>query len=1084
MKTKSMLFALILCLFTSLFCFACEADVDDSSSGNVHTHSYVEVAEVASTCVEQGTKAHYKCEGCEKLFLKEGEEYTEVAESDLKMALAAHTFDGIAVKTNPTKTVYTAFEQFDLTGIEVVKHCAVEGCAGEAVATEDVTFEYATKGAKALTADMPGVEIKAAGYSVNLALTVNKIKVALPTIASKEYTGSEQTADVTVDENTLYTVTENNGGTAIGLYDVVLTLKDAVNYEFEGVEGATATVMFEITKASNQITMPESIANITCDGTPVISATANEEAVISYVYSATEDGEYTATIEGGFVAGTYYVKAVAAETASYKETMSAAMSFTVEHAFNSWYTEDADVDTGVCVCGHELTEIVFNKKVTDARQDVILKDASGDKTAFAITLGGIEGTVKSVAYGELALGSDITALTVSTELVNATHGEQNLTIVVTDSYELDHTVLVPVTIVTESISTLDRLNEVVKYKKDDVGKKGEGKYYILANDITHSASYSSDIGAQANNAKRGFAGTLDGRGKTLSGGNFYGGGLFGVIDGGTVKNLNFTNVNPVGKNRTLIAASVHNATIENVRIKTYSVTVHPYDEPNSTFYYFGVIASGHSSKVTMKDVKIDMGNSDIPWILGKGAYNGDVNNFKCENVEITASSISCLSIDSSSGKMIYFDQVDGLKYHLNGKLTATEKIDPKEFGTNFEYVYNFEAPWLRYDTLKSVKIGGKDITSISELLCDKESDEIVSAMLVIYDLADYVDNTMYNKTAKIEVEFDVGDNSSVVVEIAAEVLDKNVHVTIERQDIILKDADGEKETFTLSLGEYADCTVTGIEFGETALAVNENGIVIPDTMKNGTHGENSVYVTAEKGNAIYRITAPVTIVTETFSTIERLLEVVKIPLDSVKPGKYLEGKYFTLADNIDAGQTKYNTTINGNNFGNIGINDGGFAGTLDGRGYTITGGVMNAGGIFGSLDHATIKNINFDQVIAWGANSVVLAGSAYYSTIEKVNITIRSSIDTIANPAYFFGVIAAFRSAKLTLTDVNITAENARLNKIFGSGWDSTASEYTCTNVVIKAKTVDCLVINSNGNTKVYEIPGVTVIESEPQTNA
>ena len=109
----------------------------------------------------------------------------------------------------------------------------------------------------------------------------------------------------------------------------------------------------------------------------------------------------------------------------------------------------------------------------------------------------------------------------------------------------------------------------------------------------------------------------------------------------------------------------------------------------------------------------------------------------------------------------------------------------------------------------------------------------------------------------------------------------------------------------------------------------------------------------------------------------------------------------------------------------------------------------------------------------------MLAGSAYYSTIENVNITIAGTADTIANPSYFFGVIASYRSSQLTLTNVNITAENATLNKVFGSGWDCNASQYTCDKVVVKAKDVECLAVDShNHNAKITEIPGVTVIKT------
>ena len=86
-------------------------------------------------------------------------------------------------------------------------------------------------------------------------LTVNKATVTGPTIASKIYNGEKQTATVPVDS--LYTVTTNNGGTAVGSYDVVLTLADANNYKWTGSDEAAKTFKFWITKAmAPVITVP------------------------------------------------------------------------------------------------------------------------------------------------------------------------------------------------------------------------------------------------------------------------------------------------------------------------------------------------------------------------------------------------------------------------------------------------------------------------------------------------------------------------------------------------------------------------------------------------------------------------------------------------------------------------------------------------------------------------------------------------------------------------------------------------------------------------------------------------------------
>ena len=211
MKVKTILLALIFCL-ASAFAFAACGEVDDSSSEQpVHEHVYTAVEETPSTCIAAGVKSHYVCNECGKLFVKNGEEYAETAETELALPLAAHSFTGISVKTNPTKTVYTAFEEFNLDGIEVVKSCAVAGCAGEEVDDDAVTFDYETDGAVKLTANMTKVVIKAAGFETELAITVNKIVVKLPVIESKEYTGEAQVAVVPASE--LYTVTANNGGT-------------------------------------------------------------------------------------------------------------------------------------------------------------------------------------------------------------------------------------------------------------------------------------------------------------------------------------------------------------------------------------------------------------------------------------------------------------------------------------------------------------------------------------------------------------------------------------------------------------------------------------------------------------------------------------------------------------------------------------------------------------------------------------------------------------------------------------------------------------------------------------------------------
>lgn len=1050
MRKRSMLVTLMICMLVSL----CALVACGNTSKPKHSHKYIEVDEVASTCVTPGTKAHYKCEGCDKLFVKDGDKYVETTADELALPLAAHTFNGISVKTNPTKTVYTAFEEFDLTGIEVVKTCSVTGCNGEAVNAGDVTFAYAKDGADKLTADMTKVVIKAAGYETDFAVTVNKIEVQLPTIASKAYTGSALTADVAASD--LYAVTENNGGTTVGKYDVKLTLTDPVNYAFAGVEGAVATLEFEITKADNEITMPGSIADINCCGEPTIGATAKDGATVTYVYSTAEDGEYGDKPESGFVAGTYYVKAVAADTANLNGVTSQAMSFKVAHKLNGWNTENAETDTGVCVCGAALQNYTFNKVITDKRQDVLLESSEN-----RLTLGGISDykAVKSVKYGELSFGDNKDALVIPEGVNDVAHGEQYLTVVVTDNYDLDHTIQVPVTLVTKSITNFTDLVNCVHYKIQGENKYegiedkfNAGKYFILANDFAASTYGADDI--QWANEGRGFAGTLDGRYHTITGGEMYGGGLFGSIESGTVKNIKFADVKAVGANRVLIAGTLFNATLENVEIYITDKKV------CESGFFFGILASHPVNNVTLTNVKIDAAGSTFPWIGGHHPKNNaDPAKWHCTNVEIIADSVGCFA-SGNEGKL-YLDQVDGLTYKLSGSIDTTkdsgvESIDPKQFGDSFEWTYTFAEPWTRYTSLKSVTVNGVDMTDAADLLDNT---------LVFYDLTQFVTEDMYNKAVTFVVEFAVKEGSSVKVALTVNVLDVNEQKTFNKaQDVILKDSTGEKTSFTLDLGEDPDLaggTITGATFNEEKLTVENGAITIPDSMKNGAHGANSMIVFATKGSTKYTISVPITIVTESIATFDNL--VANVTYKTGYAAKYQDGKYFILENDIN---------VNSYNTGSAQTWQSGFAGTLDGRDHSLIGGSMYGGGLFGVLNGATIKNIKFTGVQAGGAggNRVLFAQHITSATISNVKIYITSNTDML-NQQYPNSVIARGHVQNLTISDVLIDATGSKLPYVFGQG--GVTANIKASNVTIKADVLECLLKDATGT--ITSIPYITV---------
>ena len=606
-----------------------------------------------------------------------------------------------------------------------------------------------------------------------------------------------------------------------------------------------------------------------------------------------------------------------------------------EHAVNEWNTENADYDQAICSCGKILTE-KFNKIVTDERQDVILSAENN-----AITLGGISGykAVKSIKYGEINLGADISALNMPEEMNDAVHGEQNFTVVVTDNYDCDHTVQVPVTIITKSIATFDELVNCVTYKSGYDAEYQKGKYFILAGDI-NVTSYST--GSDQTWGK-GFAGTLDGRNNSLVGGSMYGGGLFGVLNGATIKNIKFKDVQAGGANgnRVLIANHIKSTTITNVEIYITSNTdMLNQQNPNS------VIARGHVQELNICDVLIDASGSKLPFIFGQGAFKDNVT--KAENVTIIADEVECL-------------------INYNGQIKSIDGITV----------------------------------------------------------------------------------------ITPETLTKN-------NDIILKDKDGDKTEFTVDLEDYSDYTINSVKFGGNDLQFSGTTITISDEIKNGTHGENTLTVTAVKGSSTVILSVPVTIVTESIATFDNLM--ANVTYKTGYDAKYQEGKYFILENDINV--TSYNT-------GSDQTWGKGFAGTLDGRNNSLVGGGMYGGGLFGVLNGATIKNIKFKDVQAGGANGnrVLIANHIKSTTITNVEIYITSNTDMLnqQNPN---SVIARGHVQELTLTDVLIDATGSKLPYVFGQGaFDANIT--SATNVIIKADAVECLLKCPKGT--ITEIEGIDV---------
>ena len=188
-------------------------------------------------------------------------------------------------------------------------------------------------------------------------LIINKVIVDEPLIIDKPYNGLAQTADISDTE--IYEVTENAGGTNVGAYDVVLTLKDSSNYKWslEENSGATATRKFFITFTENTWDVEPQITGWTFGqepSEPTFDAKFGE-VVVEYKKASEEDSSYTTDIPEN--AGDYKVKFTVEANTNFG-SLSEILDLTIAKAIPSLEAPTAqnDITYGAALSTVGLTE--------------------------------------------------------------------------------------------------------------------------------------------------------------------------------------------------------------------------------------------------------------------------------------------------------------------------------------------------------------------------------------------------------------------------------------------------------------------------------------------------------------------------------------------------------------------------------------------------------------------------------------------------------------------------------------------------------------------------------------------------------
>lgn len=241
------------------------------------------------------------------------------ATGSLTLTVGDEVLTAFELTKGPDKTEYTAFEAFDPTGIELM--ATFDGVHEQAVAIDEceIVVENATADGK-LTAATTKVTVKYGNMSVEIAVSVAKIKVEIPALEQTEFEYTAQPHTVAVAEDPRYTIVKGNEETNVGKCNAVVSLTDKVNYEWADGSAEDRNLSWEITPVtlSGYITLPE---NLVYDGVAKVATftlTKGEllgGATMNIAYELT-DGT---VLQGAPVdAGVYEVVATLPDTKNYR----------------------------------------------------------------------------------------------------------------------------------------------------------------------------------------------------------------------------------------------------------------------------------------------------------------------------------------------------------------------------------------------------------------------------------------------------------------------------------------------------------------------------------------------------------------------------------------------------------------------------------------------------------------------------------------------------------------------------------------------------------------------------------------------
>ena len=654
-------------------------------------------------------------------------------------------------------------------------------------------------------------------------------------------------------------------------------------------------------------------------------------------------------------------------------------------------------------------------------------------------------TVYSISCNGYYFGNDVNSLNIDSEFrANPLiHGSNTLTVLIGKDNKF-YTLQIPVAVITEEIGDVVRFNELMKSDSAEYAIYG---YYKLTADIGKpetAFNNGNDTNWQNVDGLYGFRGTLDGAGHSITG-TVFSRGLFGLVGKGAVIK-NFT-VNAYGyaNGRTVLARSIRDAVVENVKINIES------GESDSYLTEGGIITALMSHSTIYRNVEINSdGKTDT--LFGCSYWNYDPRKANAfENVKITVKSIGgLLCLRANVADSLY--TIDGVE------------------GITVAYVRSYS------DENNTALVGG-----LAEFTLGNENADVTEINSITFDGREIKGFTFENGILTITENFTVSDIGAKTFVLKGKVGDKAVTVYLGATIVLPAEEvalDGDREIiladgteYALDLGDYADSTVLSATLGGENVTYANGKLIVTEEYKANKqkHGMQTLKVTVEKDGKYYIVAVKVLVVTKAISTIDELKAAMTAGTDNVVYG------YYKLTQNVGSSEAWISVANNGswqNADGSVG-----FRGTLDGSGFAVDG-AFGTHGLFGIIGNgAVVKNITFN-VYYYQNGRQTLARSITGATIENITINIKSVYETL-DATKEGGVITGLMSHTTHYKNVTINAEGKDLDTLFGMSYGNYKAEKANTfeNCVVNAKSLAGLV-HSNGIIPAAGIDGLTIKEN------